>query len=421
LGGIVRTEHVDGFVIDAGPDSLLVLKPGAVSLCRDLGLGEHLVPVSPPRTAYLYVDGQLLPYDADAVLGIPTSPEAVTTSRIFSSAGKHRLIRALSERADAPAAESIADFMRTRLGEEAVERVGEPLLASIHAGRADRLSVHALFPMLREAESSSGNLLQGLASHLRHAARADPFRSFARGMQVLVDAVVARLSPASVSIGTAVTAIDRRDGWTIRLEHGAPVEASRVIVATPTYRTAELVGSFDVSLGAMLKEIRYVSSAAIAFGYREAALPGPLSGTGFVVAPGAGVRITGATWVSAKWPGRAPAGHVLIRAYLAEERTPGMLDRGDDEIVRIVREDLARTMGITEEPVLARVYRWYRANPQYDVGHLERVRDIDALTGRHPGLYLTGSGLRGTGIPDCITDARGAAAGAARAARAHDV
>jgi oxygen-dependent protoporphyrinogen oxidase len=408
-GGVIRTDLVDGFVIDGGPDSMLVQKPAAVDLCRELGIADRLVPTLPPRTAFVKRGHELVPLPDASFFGLPTRLWPFVSSRLFSSRGKARMAMETMIPRQRSDDESIGSFMRRRFGTEACALLAEPLLAGIHAGDVDRLSIHALFPRIVEAERVHGSVLRSMLFRRRSAASHSAFVSFPGGIVEIVDRLIARLDGATIRCSTAAVQVTGAGPYAIRLETGEQIESRAVIVATPALAAASALLPLDAALASLCAAIPYVSSATAVFGMRRAQVAHALAGTGYVVPRRERRTIMAATWVSSKWPHRAPEGHVLLRAFLGGAHDPGILGQGDAEIAHAAFGDLANMLDITGEPHLTRVYRWPHATPQYHVGHLARVREIDDRASRLPGLYLTGSGYRGTGIPDCIADARATA------------
>ena len=422
LGGMIRTDTTDGFTIDAGPDSLLVHKPAALALCREAGLGARLVPTLAPRAAYVLRRGRLRPLGRAAVLGIPTRLGSLARGGPLSGPGRLRMALdlALPPREEAED-ESVAAFFRRRFGREAVDYLAEPLLAGIHAGDVERLSVRALFPMLVEAEREGGSVMRGLRRRQEARARGGagdqgPFRSLPGGLGELVAAVARRLSPAAVRCGCGVRSITGRGPFRLATDGGA-VGARQVLLAAPAPAAAALLEPLDAELARLCRSIRHTSTATVALAYPRGAVGRTLPGSGFVVPwverRAAGLSILAGTFVSSKWPGRAPEGHLLFRGFLGGARDPGVLAGSDADLVDAVHRDLARLLRIGGAPALARVHRWPDANPQHEVGHLGRVAALDARLARRPGLHLAGAAFRGVGIPDCIAAGRAAASTAA--------
>ena len=422
LGGVIRTEQVDGFTLDAGPDSLLVQKPAAVQLCEELGLGERLMPTLEPRTAYVLCD-RLLPIPAASVLGIPTAIGPWVTSRLLSPAAKLRMAaEVFIPRGDATH-ESVGAFFRRRFGRAVVENVAEPLLAGIHAGDVDRLSMRSLFPSLVEAEQTHGSVIRALRAARRSAPRPTQglFRSLPDGIEELVTTLVATLPESTIRRDARALDLSGPSPYTVRVADGPAVSARAVVLATPAHATAELVRGLDDRLAALCAEIRYRSTATVLLGYPRSAVRQPMLGSGFVVpCVQRSVPLMAGAWVTSKWPGRAPKGYVLLRGFLGGARDPEVLARTDDELIDQAHTTFAALLQIDRRPDLTRVYRWERANAQHDVGHIERVSAIEDRLSRLPGLFVTGAGYRGVGIPDCVADGRATARAVVEWQRAHD-
>jgi oxygen-dependent protoporphyrinogen oxidase len=413
VGGVIVTDHVDGFTIDGGPDSLLVQKPAAVDLCRELGLGDRLFATRQPRTAFIYRAGRLHPLPEASVLGIPTRFAPLAMTRLFSLAGKVRMAGELfvPRRTDGQD-ESIGGFMARRFGREVVDYLAEPLLAGIHAGDVDMLSMRAAFPRLTTIEATRGSLIRAFRQMPSRTSPDGLFRSLPGGIRELVEALVAALPADSLRTNTRVTAIGARSAngsapCAVQLDGGETVAARAVILAVPAWAAADLLSSVDGELAAHCRSVPYASTCTVALAYPRAHVRHALQGSGFVVPRvERDLRIMAASWVSSKWPGRAPESHVLLRAFIGGMRSPSLVDLDDEQLATLAHGDLSGLLGIEGAPSLVRVYRWPRANAQHIVGHLARVAAIEDRLARCPGVYVTGSGFRGTGIPDCIEDAR---------------
>jgi protoporphyrinogen/coproporphyrinogen III oxidase len=414
-GGVIFTERFDGWTIDAGPDSMLVQKPAAVSLCRELGLGDRLHPTLPPRIAYVLRDGTLHPLMEGSAFGFPLRVAPLATSTLFSWAGKLRMaMEVLVPRRTSRDDESLASFVRRRFGEEAVDYLADPLLAGIHAGDVDRLSTMALFPRLAEAERTSGSVIRGFRALRVKASAQGAFVSLPGGTMELIEALVGVLPPGTVQLSARASDLRRAGEFVVDTPSG-PVRAQCVILAVPAYAAAGLLRSVDTTLAGLCETITYASTATVAFGYRREQVRHPLNGSGFVVPRAEQNPLLASTWVSSKWPGRAPEGHVLIRGFLGGGRDPHRLDRSDEELIDTAREALTEILDITGDPVFApRMYRWTRQSPQFEVGHLQRIAAVEERLASVPGLFVAGSGFRAIGIPDCIQDGRDTAARAAQ-------
>lgn len=414
-GGLILTEHADGFTIDAGPDSLLAQKPAAIDLCREAGLAPRLIPTTPPRVAYVLKQGRLHALPSPSVLGLPTTVAALARYDLLDWRARARVaLEPLIPRRRV-ADESVASFFRRRFGAATVGLVAEPLLGGIHAGDIEQLSMPSLFPRLVDAERRPGKVIRTLARG-RRPGPDGLFRSLRGGMGELVGAIVSRLPADAVRLGVPVSRVEHRSspaGW--RVTAGTnQFEGQAVIAAVPARVAAGLLEAVDSGAAALCASVPYVSTASVALGFRRADVAHPLSGSGFVVARRANaLRITACTWVSSKWEDRAPAGHVLIRAFLGGAHDPAVVDESDDALIGTALRELAPVLGLGGAPVLARAYRWRHAGAQHHVGHRERMAALAARLNALPGLYVAGSGFASIGIPDCVADGRRAAASAA--------
>jgi len=413
-GGVILSEEIDGFTIDAGPDALLTQKPEAVALCEELGLGDRLMATKEPRVAYIQRGGRLHPLPAASVLGIPTALGPFIKTRLFSWPGKLRMgaeVFVPARRDDAD--ESIGQFIERRFGREAVTYLAEPLLAGIHAGDVDRLSLRSLFPRFAQIEKRDGSLLRAFRRQAAHAPRNPDgvFRSLPGGLSELVRALVAALPQSAVRLNSAVTAVVASrgaggGGFRIETSSGPALDARAVVFSTPAYVTGALARGLDAELARRCEEVPYASTGTIALGFARDQVAHPLTGSGFVVPRVEGTGILAASWLSSKWPHRAPEGRVLLRTFVGGGRDPDALSRSDAELVERSLAALRPLLGIRGAPLLARVYRFDRASAQHEVGHGARLDAIERALARQPGVFVTGSGFRGVGIPDCVADAR---------------
>ncbi len=411
LGGVVRSEHADGVLVEGGPDAMLVQKPAAVALCRELGLGDEIVATEAPRTAFVLVDGRLHAFPPDTRLGLPLTRAAAEGLTMLSPDARARVARDFD--APAPPAdaedESIGGFATRRFGEAFTRRIAQPLLGGIHAGDVDRLSLRALFPPLADADAAGGSVLAALAARAGAPDGEGAFRGLRGGMGQLPAALARALPAASLRTREPVAWITPGAPYRVVAASGLEVAALAVVLAVPAAAAARLVAPFDAALAGACAELRAVSSATITLGYPRDRVAHPCAGMGFIVPRGEMTRLLAVSWVSSKWAGRAPRDWVVLRAFAGGAFDADVLDVTDDRLVAQTHHDLASLLGIGGLPVFARVHRWADANPQYDVGHLARVARIAQQQAATPGLFLTGSAYRGVGMPDVIADARATA------------
>ena len=417
VGGLIRTEHVEGFTIEAGPDSMLAQKPAAVELCEALGLGGRLISTTPPRTAFVMKRGRLYPLPAPSVLGIPTTWGGIAKYGLLPPIARLRLaLEPLVPARRDDGDESVAAFFRRRFGAATVGLIAEPLLGGIHAGEIDRLSMTSLFPRFIDAEARRGSVLRSFRNARPAGGGAGLFRSLAGGMGELVQAIERRLPAGSIARTSAVTSIARDgDSWRVATAE-REARARAVILAASARVSAGLLRPLDARAAALCDEVPYVSTVSVALAFPRAAVAHPLDGSGFVVARDYNaVRMTACTFVSSKWSGRAPAGSVLLRVFAGGAHDPAVVDLSDNEIVDVVAREVASVLGIKGPPTLTRVFRWRLAGAQHNVGQIARTAEIESRLAQLGGLFVAGSGFRSVGIPDCIVDGRAAANAAAPA------
>lgn len=418
-GGKIKTEHVDGFgtepfVVEAGPDSFLTQKPWALQLAMELGLEAELLDTNDAqRKVFVVKKGRLLPLPDGVMMIIPTEFWPFIVSPLISWPGKLRMgldlfIPPKTDGED----ETIAEFVSRRLGAEAVDRLAEPLMSGIYNAEADRQSVLATFPRFRSVEEKNGSLIRGMVA-ARLARRSAPrprhamFVSLKEGTRGLVEALVDQLD-ADLRLNTPVKRIKAADGgYLISLLGGETLAADQIVMCAPAYVAAELLRSLSPDAADILAHIRYVSTGTLSLAYRADEIGHPLDGFGLVIPVSEKRRINAVTWSSTKFDHRAPDGHALLRVFFGGSRRPEMMEKSEEDVLRIAREEVADLMGVTAEPVFHRLYRWFASNPQYDSGHLDRMDALEAAL--PPGVRLAGSAYRGIGIPDCVHQAQQAA------------
>jgi len=418
LGGKVVTNRRDGFVVEGGPDSFLTQKPWAVDLCRKIGLEGQLVGTNEAsRRVFILWNGKLRKLPDGVLLVVPTRFAPFALSTLISPLGKLRMgMDLFIPRRGGSSDESVADFVRRRLGSEALDKIAEPLMGGIHTSDPERQSLLATFPRFADIERKHGSLIKGMLAGRGHrpAGASKPlptFMSLRGGLEQLTETVAARLGPTRVLTGRTVQGISRdADGrFALRLDDGATLEADAVVLANPAKMAAELVEGMDGALAGRLRTIRYVSTATVSFGFRQAELGHDLQGFGFVIPSKERRAITGCTWSSTKFDGRAPERGALIRCFLGSAVDDSSARFPEDEMVRVARAELKSIMRVTADPVETWVYPWKDGHPQYDVGHLDLMASIDAMIAARPGLHLIGSSYRGIGLPDCIRGGQAAA------------
>jgi len=421
LGGSLASEIVDGAVLERGPDSFLTEKPAAAELCRELGLGGELLPSNDAaRKTYIVVRNKLVALPDGLMFLVPTKLVPTALTRLFGLRTKVRMgLELLHPPRPGGGDESVAALVRRHFGQEAVDRLADPLLSGIYGGDAEQLSAQTVLPRLVEMETKYGSLTRGmLAAHkrMRDAAkdstepkrRAPPiFTALREGMSQVVEALVARIDSGSLRTGTPVSAIRKTGGgWSVEAG-GTREEYDGLIMAAPAWAAGDLLRPVDAALGSELGGIPYSSSITLNLVYDETKVGEMPEGFGFLVPAVEGRAMLACTFVHRKFLGRTPPGKAVFRAFLGGMNREAMLALSDEALIATVRREMAailgeRTFSAEVQPEHAQVSRWPRAMAQYAVGHKERMRRIGARVAELTGLRLVGNAYDGIGVPDCI-------------------
>jgi len=416
LGGSIVTHRRDGFLVEGGPDSFITAKPWALSLCKRIDIDDQLIPTDAHhRRVYVVRSGKLFALPEGFLLLAPTRFWPFIISRLFSWPGKFRmgLDLLLPARKRQPEDdESLADFVRRRLGREALERIAQPLVGGIYTADAEQLSLRATMPRFLELEDKYGSVILGMYKGRKAAAtqstgdsgaRYSMFVSFANGMSTLINTLASRLPAGSMRTNSPVARIEPdNDRWRVVCSDGTVEPADALILACPAHVSAKLLNKATPELSSELATIEYASSAMMSIAFRRNQVRHAMDGFGFVVPTSGNRSMIAGTFASVKFPGRAPADHVLIRTFLGGAVRPHIYDLDDSELRKRVLMDLRDLIGIDGEPLFTEIHRWPRSMPQYPVGHLNRVARMDELITQHPNLALAGNAFGGVGIPDCI-------------------
>ncbi|THE12646.1 protoporphyrinogen oxidase [Bacillus timonensis] len=411
LGGKVQTVERDGFVIERGPDSFLARKTSASRLVNEVGLGDKLVNNTAGKS-YVLAGGKLHPMPGGSIMGIPTQIGPFITTGLFTPMGKLRAaMDFVLPRTPGEGDQSLGRFFRRRLGDEVVENLIEPLLSGIYAGDIDQLSLMSTFPQFYQVEQKYRSLIVGMKQTTppkpkpngeTKTAPKGQFLTVTTGLQSFIDAIEAKLEPGTVFKGIKVEGIEKLSHqYTIKLSNGEEMTADSVVVATPHHVTQSIFNQY--SFFDSFKEMPSTSVATVAMAFPEEAIKKDIDGTGFVVSRNNDYIITAVTWTHKKWPHTTPKGKVLLRCYVGKAGDEAIVDQSDEEITKVVLDDLNKTMNITDQPEFSIVTRWKDAMPQYTVGHKERVEYVKKNVTEHlPGVFLAGSSYEGLGLPDCI-------------------
>ena len=417
LGGVLRTEQVDGCLVEAGPDSFVSEKPWAADLARLVGLGDQLIGSNDPdRKTYILTRGRLVEMPDGLMFMVPTKILPTGMSPLFSLKTKLRMTQELFHPPRAvDRDESVAEFVERHYGSEMVDRLADPLLSGVYGGEAASLSVRAVLPRFAEMEKTHGSLGRAMLAARKKAPSgprkvAPPlFTSLKGGMQHLAETVVSHLTADRLQTNAPVQAIQREAGsWVV----SAGLQSDQfdgVIVALPGPAAAGVLRMVSPELSSEMAAIQYSSSITVGLGYDRQVRESLPPGFGFLVPRSEGKRLLAATFVHNKFPHRAPDDRALLRCFFAGANAENVWPLADDQIIGIVRNELQQILGVRADPLFSRVYKWKSAMAQYGVGHLDRLDRIERLRQQLPGIALAGNAYRGIGVPDCVRSGRDAA------------
>ncbi|MHC4994256.1 MAG: protoporphyrinogen oxidase [Planctomycetota bacterium] len=427
LGGWIRTIHRDGFIIEPGPDNFITSKPWGVDLVKRLGLEDELLPTNDNhRGALLVCRGKLEPIPEGFLLMAPTKWRPLIMTRILSWPAKVRMgmEMIIPRRRNPDGDESMYDFVVRRFGREALDRIVQPLMSGIYTADPRDLSLRATMPHFLEMEQKHGSVVRAMRRQVKKTgagkssgARYSMFVTLKGGLGVLIDTLTGRIGAERIRLNTPVASIGRDaedQPFRVILADGQALEADEVIVTSQADRASKMLADLDAELSETLGTIDYASCAVVHLAYKREDVPHDLEAFGFVVPHTEPCKLIATTFSSVKYAGRAPEGHVLMRAFLGGAMNPDVMALSDEEMIAATREEYDRLLGVTAEPLFGVAHRAERAMPQYAVGHLDRVAAIDARLEKHPGLYVVGNAYKGVGIPNCVYAGENAAEEALR-------
>ncbi|GAB4483753.1 MAG: protoporphyrinogen oxidase [Thermodesulfovibrionales bacterium] len=406
-GGKIKTERTEGFLCEWGVNGFLDNRPKTLELCRRLSI-EPLRSNDASRKRFIFSGGRLH--------RLPESPPAFLKSDLLTLTGRMRVMMEPLLPGNPRDEETLAGFARRRLGREALDKLIDPMASGIYAGNPETLSLRACFPKVYDLEKNYGGLVRGMIGLQRARKKqgsaekvgAGPggvLTSFSEGMGVMVKSLELLIG-TRLRTGYRAVSIERTGGgYSIGFADGSSFEAECVVIASPAYAAAEMLKPLDRRLSNLVAEIPYPSLSVACFGYRKEKMPRELDAFGYLIPSGEKRKILGTLYDSCIFPNRAPEGYVLLRSMVGGARASELALESDKRITDMVIRELSDIIGISAHPDFVRIFRHEFAIPQYTVGHLERLRTLELLREKHPGLYLTGNPYRGIGVNDCIEQA----------------
>lgn len=418
LGGVIQTVKHDHALMECGPDAFLTEKPQAVELCRRLGLEDQIIGTSPEhRRSFVVKDNRLIPVPSGWFMIAPKDLPTLWKTEMFSWPGKLRMaMELLIPKYRGMEDESVGSFVRRRFGNEALDRIGQPMIGGIYSADPDRLSILATFPRLRLMEKQHGSVIRALWKSARKKKKSTEasgpryglFATLKGGAASLIQALERELTDKGAAIVhrgvSRIECIDT-ETWRVLFENESSENFDAVCLAVPAPNAARLTEQSLPHLADLLGGIHYASAATVNLVLRRDQVKHPLNGFGFVVPSVEGRNIVGCSFSSVKFPHRSDDEHVLIRAFVGGAFHEKVLNLSDEAMLEAVCRDLRDLIGLTDAPQHAEITRWPQAMPQYSVDHLKQLRRIEDVTKQVKGLYLTGNAYKGIGIPDCIRQA----------------
>lgn len=410
LGGLIKTDLIEGCQLEAGPDSYIASKPAVTELARELGDLENQIIGSNDERRRIFVvrGGKLVAMPKGMVMMVPGRWMPVLRSELFSIKTK---LRFLQETLSAPRKRtedvSVETFVNDHFGSEVLDYVTEPLLSGIYGGDPSNLSVESVLPRFFRYERAYGSLIRGLRhEHSQKSPGKSVFLSFAGGMQTLTDSL-ATASAGSMDVVRGEAAQVERSGpkWLVKVGDDW-TRTDQVVLACPAHVCSHLLESAELALASKLAEIPYSSAILVTFAYERSNLRHGLDGFGFLVPRIERRSLAAATWISTKFPSRVPPETVALRAFIVGGEAEQLLDRPSPSVAELVQAEFARLMGIDQRPLFHTVHVWPKSMPQYVVGHARRRLHISQALDRCPGLYLVGNAYDGVGVPDCVQMAK---------------
>lgn len=410
VGGKIRSIRDNGYVCEWGPNGFLDNKPQTLELCRALGIADRLHRSNDnARKRFIYSDGQLH--------RLPENGPSFLKSKLLSWPGKLRLLgEPFAPQPPAGVDETLADFARRRLGQEALDKLIGPMVSGIFAGNPETMSLASCFPRIAELEREYGGLFKAMFRLARKkkqeraagkvaASAAGPggtLTSFREGIQFLTDTLREQLGD-SVRTGCEVQAVQSERGrYRVETTGCGTLDADLVILAAPAYAAAQMLAPLDGALAPLLEQIPYASLSVICCGYERQQISHPLDGFGYLITRREGRTTLGTLWDSSMFEQRAPEGKVLLRSMAGGACLPELVNLPEGLLLSRVQDDLRLIMGIEVEPSFVRIFKHQQAIPQYIAGHGARLAALEAVTANHPGLVITGNAFRGVGLNDCV-------------------
>jgi oxygen-dependent protoporphyrinogen oxidase len=416
LGGKVFTENIDGFRIEAGPDCFVAEKPAINQLADQLSIRDRiLTPNESSKRSFIYSNGRIHQLPEGLLLLIPTKITPFLLSPLVSWRGKARMsLDLLIPRKKDDSDETLASFVRRRLGKEILDKIAAPLVGGIHSNDPETMSLQASFPRFLKMEEDYGSMARAmLAARLKTAftksrTGGGHFLSFQNGMGELTTALAAGLDKNKIRTGSSAMGIEKIPGkerttYRVLLDPEGSLEVDAVVLAAVAHQTARMLRGIDNRVAELLQEIPHGTSANLSLVFKSGELGNIPDGFGLMIPAAEKRKISALTLSSMKWKNRVPdPAFKLVRVFVGGYRNREIALMDDKDLMRVVQQDLFDLFGVSANPMKIFIHRWIKERPQYTLGHRERVRSIEELLSGHAGLFLAGCSYHGIGVGDCV-------------------
>ena len=416
-GGVLQTVSEGDFLIEQAADMFVARPNFALELCRELGIEDELLTTKPvEERAFIGLGDEIHPVPHGLSMMVPTLEQPILETKLLTDAGKQRF---LSEDKVAPAKneedESLKSFAVRRFGIEAYEKIIQPMVSGIYTADPEKLSMRATMKRFVDMEREHGSLIAAMAlsteDQAARGARYDLFRAPAGGISQLIKSLndaLTQFPNTTISLNNSVASITHSDrGWTI--DDGTKQTFDGLIVATGAETASRLLADVDTQLSGALGEIETASSAIVAIGINQSQLKKPFDGFGIIYPHIDNGQVIAISFSSNKFSGRCNDDQLLIRVFIGGAMQSALVDLDDEALFEIALAQLDKSVGLQGQPIFKRVFRWRNCMPQYHLGHVERVEQIELLASAHANFALAGNSYHGVGIPACVESGKNAA------------
>lgn len=406
LGGKIRTVKQEGFVMEAGADSIVVRKAEGMSFIENLGLKEEVV-YNDTGKSFIYTEGELKPIPTDSVFGIPLTIESLAKSTLVSAEGKVEALKDFYTKNESfTKNDSIGDFLTYFLGEELVGKQIAPVLSGVYSGELSDLTISSTLPYLLDYKEEYGSILKGLEANKQkfQSSGEKKFFSFRSGLSKLIDQYESSLEDVEIYKDTKVNRIEKvNKGYRVMLTNQEIIESDCVVLSIPHHAAEEILQAQELSNEFENLKTSSIISVYVGFDIPDEQLPA--DGTGFITATSDELLCNACTWTSRKWKHTSSSGNLLVRLFYKSSHPAfsQLEEMNKEELLQVALTDIHKSLGITAKPVVSELTKWTDSMPNYLITHPKTVQALESkLHESYPGIFIAGCSYYGVGIPDCI-------------------